>query len=43
LRTLSSASPRCRMVWNLSNRIAACDAFEARKNSFHACFRHSEV
>jgi hypothetical protein len=26
LRTLSSASPRWRMMWNLSNRIAACGA-----------------
>src|SRR5271170_3599274 len=27
LHTLSSASPRWRMMWNLSNRIAACSAF----------------
>src|SRR5271165_1817468 len=26
LRTLSSASPRWRTMWNLSNRIAACGA-----------------
>ena len=37
LRTLSSASPRWRMMWNLSNRIAACGAFclATLRNGFH--------
>ena len=37
LRTSSKASPRWRMTWNLSNKIAACGAcaFVASRNGFH--------
>src|SRR5712691_12664795 len=45
LRTWSSASPRCRSTWNLSNRMLACGACRAvaNRNGFHMSMTTSRM